>query len=131
MVMDILAIIVLCLVATVLCKVMDKYSKEYALFISLGVCIIIMLVVMTFVSPILETINTMFNSVGIGTDNIKILVKSIGICYITQLASDVCKDSNYQALSTQIELVGKISLILFALPLLKTMITVVNELASL
>lgn len=131
MVMNVLAIAVLCLTATVLCKVMNKYSEEYSMFISLAVCILVLMSVIVFISPALETINNLFTGAGISSDNIDILVKGLGICYITQLAQDVCKDNDYEAMATQVEMVGKVSLIILALPLFTRLVNIVNELVNL
>lgn len=131
MVMNVLAIAVLCLTATALCKIMDKYNKEYSFFISLTVCIILLVSVIVYISPVLEMAKDMFTGAGINPDNIEILVKALGICYLTQLAQDICKDNDQEAMATQAELVGKISLILLALPMLKTLVSIVNELISL
>ena len=75
MVMNVLAIAVLCLTATALCKIMDKYNKEYSFFISLTVCIILLVSVIVYISPVLEMAKTMFTGAGINPDNIEILVK--------------------------------------------------------
>lgn len=131
MVMDVVLIAVLCLTATVLCKIMDKYNKEYALMISLAACFIILASVVVYISPVLDTVQNLFTNAGISSDQIKILVKALGICYITQLACDFCKDNDYTAMATQIEMAGKVSLIIIALPLFNTLISVVNELISL
>ena len=38
-----------------------------------------------------------------------ILFKSLGICYIVQLASDYCKDCGENALASQVTLAGKLA----------------------
>lgn len=129
--MDVLGIAVLCITSTILCKIMNRYKEEYSLFISVAVCVVILLSVILYISPAIEMVNDLFSSAGIGTENIKILIKGLGICYITQLAQDICKDNNYESIATQVELVGKISLILLSLPLFKNLIGIVNSLINL
>lgn len=46
-----------------------------------------------------------------------ILFKALGICLITQLASDACRDAGEAALASKADLAGKVTLLVLALPL--------------
>ena len=131
MVMNILAIVALAIIATIMCKLMDKYNKIYSVIITLAATSIILLVVFTYVSPIMSTITGLFTRSGLSYQYTEILFKALGICYITQLAYDICKDSNENAIDTQVELAGKVSLIILSLPLFQSLIEIVTKLTSL
>ena len=53
------------------------------------------------------------NSVYLGT-----LMKMIGITYIAEFASGVCKDAGYGSVGTQIEIFGKLSILAVSMPIL-------------
>lgn len=55
---------------------------------------------------------------------LKILLKALGLCLVAQIASDVCKDCGESALSTSVELVGKLSIVLMALPVAAQLIEI-------
>lgn len=46
-----------------------------------------------------------------------VLLKGLGIAWITQIASDVCRETGEAALGTQIETFGRVEIALLALPL--------------
>ena len=54
-----------------------------------------------------------------------LLLKSLGMCYITQFSCDCCKDAGETALAGRIELAGKIAIIFMCLPLFKNIVTAV------
>jgi stage III sporulation protein AD len=39
------------------------------------------------------------------------------VCFVAQLASDICRDANETAIATNVEMAGKIAVLLIALPL--------------
>lgn len=123
--MDIVKIAALCIVSAVLCKLFNSENSEYGLYIKLAAAMLIMTAAVIYAAPVIETINSIFLRSGIESEHISILFRSLGICYIAQLASDICRDSGESALATQAELAGKISLIITALPLVKNLTDIV------
>ena len=59
-----------------------------------------------------------------------ILTTMIGITYVAQFASEICKDAGYGAVGTQIEMFGKLSILAMSLPVLTTLLTVIEEFAA-
>ena len=56
---------------------------------------------------------------------LKLLMKIVGITYLAEFSSDLCKDAGAATLASQIELFGKLSILVLCMPimtsLLKTM----------
>ena len=55
---------------------------------------------------------------GSGQGYLSILLKVIGITYICEFSSGICKDAGYQAVAGQIEVLGKLSVMFAGLPIL-------------
>lgn len=122
MVENILMIIALCIIAAILGKVLEKYNKEQALFVSIAACTIVLMFIVLYLSPLISIINDLFARTGTGENYSQIIIKSLGICYVTQLGFDICKDCNENAIATVVELSGKVTLIILAIPLLEKLI---------
>ncbi len=116
----------LCIVAAILCKLFSSEGKEYALYIKIAAAALIMSSVIIYISPIADTIRHIYEKAGADKEYLTILFKALGICYITQFACDMCKDSGENALASHAELAGKISLMLIALPLIDTLADMVD-----
>ena len=46
-----------------------------------------------------------------------ILLKTLGVCFLTQLSADSCRDAGEGALAAKVELAGKLFIVILALPL--------------
>ena len=64
-----------------------------------------------------QMLNLMMENNGIDREHIRLLLKSLGICLVGQIASDSCKDSGEGAIATKIELFCKLSVLLISFPL--------------
>ena len=126
--MKIVSIAGICITASVMCKLFSESGKEYALYIKLAAAAAVMSMIIIFVSPIAETIRNIYSKAGADEEYLTVLFKALGICYITQFACDICKDSGENALATQAELAGKISLMVIALPLFESLADIVARL---
>lgn len=126
--MKIVSIAGICITASVMCKLFSENGKEYALYIKLAAAAAVMSMIIIFVSPIAETIRNIYSRAGADEEYLTVLFKALGICYITQFACDICKDSGENALATQAELAGKISLMVIALPLFESLANIVARL---
>lgn len=129
--MNIAAIIALALIATILCKLMDKYDKIYSVILAIAAAVLVMLAVFTYFIPAVDMIDRLFARSGLDGQYMEILFKALGISYITQFACDICRDNGENAIATQVELAGKIALLLLALPLFQALTEIVIRLTSL
>ena len=129
--MNIIAITGLCIVATIIVKFFDKNNKEYGLLIVLATVAFILLMSVAYLSPLISTIESLFTLSGVSKDYLEIIFKAIGICYLTQLGCDYCKDANETVFASELELAGKISLLIIALPLFSELIDIVKRIISL
>lgn len=58
---------------------------------------------------------------------IRIFVKAMGICYLCEFVSNIAKEEGMLNLSTQIELIGKLSVFSLGLPVLATIFQYVQH----
>lgn len=129
--MNIISITGLCIITTIICKLLDRNSKEYTYLIVLGSVSFILLMVISYLTPVISAVESLFNITGISEEYLQIIFKAIGICYLTQLGCDFCKDSGESALASELELAGKIALLIIALPLFSDLLNIVKQLITL
>ncbi|MBR5539808.1 MAG: stage III sporulation protein AD, partial [Clostridia bacterium] len=90
---------------------------EQAMAVTLIAGILMVMAALEVMAPLLGDIQTMLEASGLSGEYIRILFKSLGICVITQLAADACRDAGEQGLAAKTELAGKLTLLALALPL--------------
>lgn len=125
--MDIVKISAVCIISAVVCKLFDKDSREFSLYIKIAASTVILAFLFIYISPLIESIKAIFERSNSNGEYLKILFKVTGICYISQFASDICKDAGENLLSSQAELAGKIGLMVTAIPLFEQVIDIVSE----
>ena len=79
------------------------------------------------VSYLFETMNRLRESFPIDSSYLTVLVKIIGITYIGQFSSAICKDAGYQMVGTQIDLFCKLSVMVLSMPVLLAILDTISE----
>ncbi len=124
--MDIVYVIAIGVIGALFSAVLKQYKPEFAIAVSIVTSMIILIGVIGWIIPIISEIKDMMNRAEISYSYISILIKAVGICYITQFASDVCKDSGQTAIASKIELAGRIAICVSALPLFADLLSLVE-----
>jgi stage III sporulation protein AD len=123
--MKLIQIAALCIIATVLCKILDG-RKDYILFVKIAAAAAILSGVILYAAPVTDTVSAVFEKAGADKSYLNVLFRALGICYLTQFAADICRDSGEGALAVQVELAGKVSLLLLALPMFEALADLVT-----
>lgn len=118
-------------IAGALLAVQFKSGKsEYSIYLAVGVSILIFLGILGQFSVFLDTVYEIGDSMNLNGSYIETLVKMIGITYISEFASGICKDAGYQTIAVQIELFGKLMILVLCIPIIKTVLDTVGEFLS-
>jgi len=127
---DITMVAGLSIVAAAVCVILRKYHSEYAM--AVGICsgVIILLYLLTKLTPVSLMITDLLTKTGIPAEYGEILFKALGVGFIVQVAADACEDAGEKALGANIEIAGRITLLLLALPMMKSLLDLVIELMS-
>lgn len=115
-------------IITVMLAVLFKKTKEeLSLYLSLAACFLILLWGISKLQVILDAIDQLQGYINLNKSYIGILIKIIGITYITEISSSLCKDSGYQAISDQIEIVGKLTILAISMPIILSILETINR----
>ena len=58
------------------------------------------------------------------------LLKMLGITYIADFSSNICKDAGYQAIAGQIEVLGKLAVLVLSMPILLALLDTIEGFLS-
>ena len=75
-----------------------------------------------------EELAGIFQKSNLDNSVFKAVLKALGLCYITNFASDTCRDFGQTSLASKVELAGKISIVILTLPLINSILSVALEL---
>lgn len=126
--MDILAVSGLVLVCAGVGCFLSGHSPQFRVFAAAAGALLLFIKALSVISSVSAQIQALFDESSIDTRYVGILFKGLGICLVTDFICDICTDSGEKALSGQMLLAGKISLLILALPLYKALIELVKTL---
>jgi len=102
--------------------VIKKDRPEFATLIIMLVSFFIAIRVLTVLETAIGEFENWESILGGNIAYISLLLKIIGITYVCDFASNLCKDSGYSALSSHIELFGKVANMVAGFPIIRIMI---------
>ncbi len=117
---------VIAVISALMAVYFKSIKSEYGLFISLGICILSMIFAVSKLKYFVEIIETIRLYIGLDMVYIEIILKIIGISYVAEFASDVCKDCGYSSMANQIQVVGKLTVLCISMPAILTLLETIN-----
>ncbi len=118
---------ILAVIAAIFAVSFKNIRSEYGILICVAVCIILFVYGVNKLNVIVEGIETIKSYIGIDSVYINIIVKIIGISYITEFAADVCKDCGYGAMANQLQVFGKLTIIAISMPVITMLFETISE----
>ena len=119
-------------IAGVLLALQVKALKpEYGIYLCLAVSLLVFLQMTDLLGMILAGLQTVQESLPLQAGYFKILLKIIGITYIAEFASDLCKDAGYATtIAGQIQMFGKLSVLAAGIPVLTALLETIRGFLS-
>lgn len=128
--MSIYELLAMGLLSAITVALVKQYKPELALPLAVAAGAIIMVASLRSFLPMFNSLKELAETSGLKGEYFKIMLKALGICYITQFASEVCVDFGQTSLGSKIELCGKLALAAISLPLVISLIKTVTEIVG-
>lgn len=120
--------ILLC--GALLAVVLRDRRPEIALCLGLAAGAAVLLLLLRQALPLLSAVRRMADTAQIPSGYLAAVLKATGITLLTQLTADTCRDAGETALAAKAELVGRVLLLVVAVPLFEDLLTLVTALMS-
>lgn len=104
------------MLAAILATIMKKERSELSILIGIATGIIIFFYVLSQVSVVIEFLSQLLDMVAIEETYFLQLLKMLGIAYVAEFSSSICKDAGHQSISGMIELFAKLSIVALSIP---------------
>ena len=125
--MDVFKISIIVIIGMITAVILKSYRQEFAVLMIIAISFLFM----GWILNVFVEIKNQFENLGTFYEEnkyfYKILFKIIGITYLCELVSGICKDAGYSSMANQIELLGKVLVLLSGMPVLTSIIKVLYE----
>ena len=124
--MDIVQILGIALAVTLLSVVLKKYRPEFSVCIAIIFGIIFLLYICKSIESVFEGIRDICKQAGVQTIYIEVMFKVIGISYMCEFMSSVCRDAGESSIAVKIDVAGKLIILSASLPVFKELINLIS-----
>lgn len=117
--MEIFQIAGLALTATmIIVLVRQSRGSEAAVLISLVVGATIFLLLLDRIGTVIQVLADLSQRAGINQFYLNTILKIIGIAYVAEFGSQVCRDAGENAIAGKVELAAKVLIMVLAIPII-------------
>ena len=96
--------------------------QEYSVYLILAAGLVIGFLSISRLELILDTVRAIGSQIRVKNIYLGTLLKMVGITYIAEFASGICRDAGFSALGTQVEMFGKLSILAVSAPVLQALL---------
>ena len=128
--MNMVQIGVIGVVGTLLAIQFKSGKSEYGIYISVVLSLFIFFCIISRLNIIVDMMRTISSYINMDTAYIGTLIKMLGITYVAEFSSGICKDAGYQTIAVQIEIFGKLAVLVLSMPVLMALLETIKEFLS-
>ena len=110
------------LAAVLLAVQLKSVKSEYGVYLVMAAGVFIFLYALGKMQVILDTLAMTRDSIQVNPVYLDTLLKMIGIAYVAEFSSGICKDAGYGSVGSQIEMFGKLSILAVSMPVFGALI---------
>lgn len=96
---------------------MRQGKAEFSTFVSFTGSILIAWIAVQLLDGITGSLERLQKLISVDMEYITLLMKMIGVTYLSEFSSSICRDAGYSAVAGQIELVGKLTILTIGMPI--------------
>lgn len=116
--MDTFQLIATALIGAILAVTIKSYKPELAIGISIVTGVLLLIISVVKIDDVFKEFDNIVNKSGINREYFNVMVKVVGIAYITQFAAEICRDSGQNGIAVKLEGAGKICIMTLSIPII-------------
>ncbi len=128
--MSVLQIGIIGVVGALLAVQFKGGKTEYGIYMSAAVSILLFTCMVDRLRVFVDAIEQMGQYISIDTGYIAAMLKMIGVTYIAEFCSSICKDAGYQTIAVQVERFGKLTILMLGMPVLLALLETIRVFLS-
>lgn len=128
--MDIFAICGCAVTACVLIVTIKQQRPDMAVLLSVAACAVLLALLLSGLRDTVEAVRDMLSSLEAYAPEMLSVLRALGVCLVTQLASDVCRDAGQASVASKVELGGRIAALSLMLPLLSGVLHLTEQIIN-
>lgn len=126
--MDIFKIVSIGILTCIVAIIVKQIRPEFYIVIVISGGIIVFLMLVEQLKTLLDYFLTIFTKVNLDYSVFILILKVLGVSYLTEFAQGICVDSGNSSIGEKILIGGKIIILCLALPIITNLLNMIIEL---
>ena len=106
---------------------LKQNKAEFSVYLCIGISLLIFFSIFHYLEVIIETMREVADSIHLNNTYIATLLKMLGVTYVAEFSSGICKDAGYQTIASQIEMFSKLTILVLSLPILVALLNTIQN----
>lgn len=112
--------LILCgIAATILIVLLKQWKPEFAGVVGLATCVLFLFYTVSKLAGLVGELENWILVLGLPKLIWSVLLKIVGIAYLSEVGACICKDSGQSAIAAQIEACAKLAILAISLPIVR------------
>lgn len=118
----------LALVSVILIGLIRVYRPEFTIEAVLCASLLLLFCIIGSFQESLAYLTDLYNHLSSGKTYFPVILKALGIAYVTEFTSSICQDAGEKSIAGKVELAGKIAVFFAALPVFTSLLALLDNL---
>lgn len=128
--MSVIQIGVIGVIGAVLAIQLKSGKAECGIYVGMAVSVILFSFIIDRLGVFVTTVGELASYIDMDAGYLATMLKMVGITYIAEFSSGICKDAGYQTIAGQIEIFGKLTILALGMPVLLALLETIREFLS-
>ena len=128
--MSMMQIGVIGVIGTILAVSLRGMKAEYGMYVGMAVGILLFACIIDRLSIFIDVIRQIQQYINLDISYMSTMLKMIGITYIAEFCSSICKDAGHHTIAAQIGIFGKLTILALGMPILLSLLETIQEFLS-
>lgn len=115
----------LCLILTIAIIVVRQTKPELAVLVGVAGAVVLFFYILNMLEQVFGVFEYILDSTNLDPQLFVLLLKIVGVGYITEFGANICSDSGVSAVASKILLAGKLAIFVLAIPIIKSFIEII------
>lgn len=115
------------MIAIILILAIPPDRKEFGLLLSMTACVTVGMIAISYLKPVISFVRQLQSVGNIDSEALKILLKSVGIGIIGEIAVMICNDSGNGSLGKALQYLSATMILWLSLPLFTSLLNLLQR----
>lgn len=115
------------LLAVIMFLVLNRQDKEIAMLLTVAVCTMVIYIAGRYIKSVMDFLRQLQQMSGLGSDYLSILMKVVGIGFLSEIACLVCTDAGNASLGKTLQIAASFVILWLSIPLLQGVMDLIQK----